>query len=137
MRNLPGWSARECIAWLRIARPGCVIGSQQQYLEVCQDAITKGLPFPEPEITEETRRNQIAKEVQRGMLERAERRKSSGGSNRGMEDASGDVGITPAEASLIAKLENSSRPKYTGDRADIQRYTKSTNLVGILTNSPR
>lgn len=29
-------TARECIAWLRICRPGSVIGPQQHFLEACQ-----------------------------------------------------------------------------------------------------
>ena len=73
------------------------------------------------------------------MLERAERRKSSGGSNKTTEDTH-SVGITPAEANLIAQLESSQRPRYTGDRADradITRYTQSTDLLGVLANSPR
>ena len=32
MMQTHGFSAREAIAWLRIMRPGCVIGCQQQYL---------------------------------------------------------------------------------------------------------
>lgn len=31
-----GFSAKEAIAWMRICRPGCVIGPQQQYLEKIQ-----------------------------------------------------------------------------------------------------
>ena len=43
-----GWTARECIAWLRIVRSGCVLGQQQQFLEACQNALENNLPFPEP-----------------------------------------------------------------------------------------
>lgn len=31
-----GFTAKEAIAWMRICRPGCVIGPQQQYLEKIQ-----------------------------------------------------------------------------------------------------
>jgi len=39
---LRGWSAREAIAWLRIARPGSVIGEQQVFLEACSAAMRRG-----------------------------------------------------------------------------------------------
>ena len=64
------------------------------------------------------------------MLERAERH--SGGFKKTTEDAH-SVGITPAEAKLIAQLENSERPTYSG-RAVI---TRATDLKGVLANSPR
>lgn len=32
-----GFTAKEAIAWMRICRPGCVIGPQQQYLEKIQN----------------------------------------------------------------------------------------------------
>lgn len=34
-------TARECIAWMRLARSGCVLGPQQQYLVSLQDAMWK------------------------------------------------------------------------------------------------
>mmetsp|Transcript_13736 Transcript_13736/g.32010 ORF Transcript_13736/g.32010 Transcript_13736/m.32010 type:complete len:376 (+) Transcript_13736:210-1337(+) len=34
-----GWGARETIAWLRIVRPGSVIGPQQHFLLACQQAV--------------------------------------------------------------------------------------------------
>ncbi|EKX43441.1 hypothetical protein GUITHDRAFT_73143 [Guillardia theta CCMP2712] len=48
MKNL-GWGARETIAWLRINRPGSVIGKQQQYLVACEQAMIRGEPLPEVE----------------------------------------------------------------------------------------
>ena len=33
MMKHQGWTANECIAWLRIVRPGSIIGPQQQYLK--------------------------------------------------------------------------------------------------------
>jgi cell division cycle 14 len=32
-----GWSARQAMGWLRICRPGSVIGQQQEYLERCEE----------------------------------------------------------------------------------------------------
>ena len=39
---LRGCSAREAIAWLRIARPGSVIGEQQVFLQACSAATRRG-----------------------------------------------------------------------------------------------
>ena len=36
------WKAREAIAWLRIVRPGSVLGIQQEYLEACEDPLRSG-----------------------------------------------------------------------------------------------
>jgi cell division cycle 14 len=37
-----GWSASECIGWLRIVRPGSVIGPQQQFLHEVEQVYRKG-----------------------------------------------------------------------------------------------
>jgi hypothetical protein len=103
-----GWSARDCISWLRIARPGCVIGSQQHYLESCQEAISKGLPLPEPASRKEGCSDRLARQVQLGMLGRCD--KDRGGRNR-VADLIGkscEVAVSPDEAALIANLEGSS-----------------------------
>jgi len=36
-----GWSAREAIAWLRIVRPGSVIGPQQHFLEFYEQQLRR------------------------------------------------------------------------------------------------
>eukprot|EP00286_Rhodomonas_abbreviata_P021613 CAMPEP_0181298326 /NCGR_PEP_ID=MMETSP1101-20121128/5722_1 /TAXON_ID=46948 /ORGANISM="Rhodomonas abbreviata, Strain Caron Lab Isolate" /LENGTH=444 /DNA_ID=CAMNT_0023403339 /DNA_START=90 /DNA_END=1424 /DNA_ORIENTATION=- len=36
------FSANECIAWLRIVRPGSVIGAQQHFLKMCDDCTWEG-----------------------------------------------------------------------------------------------
>ena len=36
------WRAREAIAWLRIVRPGSVLGLQQQFLEMVEDPRRQG-----------------------------------------------------------------------------------------------
>ncbi len=41
MRNL-GWSANEAMAWVRICRPGSVIGSQQQFVRYCESCEWQG-----------------------------------------------------------------------------------------------
>jgi len=38
-----GFTAAECIGWMRIVRPGCVLGRQQQYLERVQVMMDTGL----------------------------------------------------------------------------------------------
>ena len=103
-RKSSGWSARECIAWLRIVRPGSVLGTQQEYLEKCQLGISKGLPLPEPEAIEEGDIDRTAKEVQRGMLRRRDRRRSSGSTSPDIGGSTTEVAITPHEASLIANI---------------------------------
>mmetsp|Transcript_43602 Transcript_43602/g.102499 ORF Transcript_43602/g.102499 Transcript_43602/m.102499 type:complete len:311 (-) Transcript_43602:66-998(-) len=40
MKNF-GWTAREAIAWLRIVRPGSVMGPQQHFLESYEEIITR------------------------------------------------------------------------------------------------
>eukprot|EP00282_Hemiselmis_andersenii_P016102 CAMPEP_0114174786 /NCGR_PEP_ID=MMETSP0043_2-20121206/36590_1 /TAXON_ID=464988 /ORGANISM="Hemiselmis andersenii, Strain CCMP644" /LENGTH=588 /DNA_ID=CAMNT_0001272943 /DNA_START=202 /DNA_END=1968 /DNA_ORIENTATION=- len=42
MMKHQGFSAREAIAWLRICRPGSVIGPQQQFLEDCNEIVWDG-----------------------------------------------------------------------------------------------
>ena len=37
-----GWGARECIGWMRIVRPGAVIGAQQHFL-VQAEATLRGM----------------------------------------------------------------------------------------------
>jgi len=82
MKNL-GWSARECIAWLRIARPGSVLGSQQHYLEACQRAMARKLPLPEPDAVESAysavRAPENAREVQKAMIRRRNTAAASSG----------------------------------------------------------
>jgi hypothetical protein len=34
-----GFTAKECIGWFRICRPGSVLGPQQYYLEVCPHCV--------------------------------------------------------------------------------------------------
>mmetsp|Transcript_67917 Transcript_67917/g.167728 ORF Transcript_67917/g.167728 Transcript_67917/m.167728 type:complete len:523 (+) Transcript_67917:322-1890(+) len=41
MKNY-GWRADPCIAWLRIVRPGCVIGPQQEFLKQCEQITWEG-----------------------------------------------------------------------------------------------
>lgn len=36
-----GWTARECIAWCRIVRPGSVVGPQQNWLESMEERLLK------------------------------------------------------------------------------------------------
>ena len=47
-----GWTARECIGWLRIVRPGSVLGGQQEYLEECEEAFCAGKKAPEPMVAD-------------------------------------------------------------------------------------
>jgi cell division cycle 14 len=68
-----GWSARECIAWLRIVRPGSVLGAQQQYLEECQHALASGKPLPEPDAKEEASAASVAQSVAQAMYDRRHR----------------------------------------------------------------
>jgi cell division cycle 14 len=42
MMKKHGWLARESIGWLRIVRPGSVLGPQQQYLDDCEQAFRTG-----------------------------------------------------------------------------------------------
>eukprot|EP00286_Rhodomonas_abbreviata_P023166 CAMPEP_0181298566 /NCGR_PEP_ID=MMETSP1101-20121128/5853_1 /TAXON_ID=46948 /ORGANISM="Rhodomonas abbreviata, Strain Caron Lab Isolate" /LENGTH=404 /DNA_ID=CAMNT_0023403601 /DNA_START=188 /DNA_END=1402 /DNA_ORIENTATION=+ len=48
-----GWSARECIAWLRIVRPGSVIGPQQHFLEAYELALKYPDLHPKSDLTVE------------------------------------------------------------------------------------
>lgn len=64
----PGWSARECIGWLRIVRPGSVLGAQQRYLEKCQFALSNDLPWPDPGDTH--RAEHLSKQVQHSVQQR-------------------------------------------------------------------
>eukprot|EP00961_Rhodomonas_salina_P263824 3565700-Rhodomonas_salina.1 len=41
-----GWSAREAMAWLRIVRPGSVIGPQQHFLELFEQRLLGRAPDP-------------------------------------------------------------------------------------------
>lgn len=43
-----GFTANNIIAWLRIVRPGCVIGPQQQYLKDCEGRVWLGNSFASP-----------------------------------------------------------------------------------------
>jgi len=42
-----GWTASECIGWLRIVRPGSVIGPQQQFLHWAEGVYRKGCVRPQ------------------------------------------------------------------------------------------
>ena len=103
MTNM-GWKARECIAWLRIVRPGSVLGTQQHYLEACERTIAKGLPLPEPDEVEIAKAARMAKQVQVGMLNRRDRRRSSS-SVLTFSSSSGSVsGISESETALLESL---------------------------------
>uniref|UniRef100_A0A7S4PI06 protein-tyrosine-phosphatase n=2 Tax=Guillardia theta TaxID=55529 RepID=A0A7S4PI06_GUITH len=71
------WTARDCIAWLRIVRPGSIIGVQQQYLVACEESMKKGAKLPEPEEVEKLlaggSASKMAKQVELGMLNRRDR----------------------------------------------------------------
>lgn len=108
MKNM-GWTARECIAWLRIVRPGSVLGLQQHYLEDCESAFAKNLPLPEPAAVEKAysrvRAARLAKQVERGML----RRRNNAAPSLGVlpkRERRGNT-ITEGERALIAQLEDS------------------------------
>mmetsp|Transcript_35642 Transcript_35642/g.71425 ORF Transcript_35642/g.71425 Transcript_35642/m.71425 type:complete len:115 (+) Transcript_35642:2-346(+) len=45
MKN-KGFSAREAIAWMRLCRPGCVIGQQQHFLAACEKMTWDGNFLP-------------------------------------------------------------------------------------------
>mmetsp|Transcript_3155 Transcript_3155/g.6409 ORF Transcript_3155/g.6409 Transcript_3155/m.6409 type:complete len:81 (+) Transcript_3155:974-1216(+) len=45
-----GWSAREAMAWVRIVRPGSVIGPQQHFLEHYEELLR--LPAGHPSLSE-------------------------------------------------------------------------------------
>lgn len=82
-----GWSARECISWLRIVRPGSVLGTQQHYLEVCQHSLADGLPLPEPDAMQTANAARVAKSVMLAMHDRRHRhilRCSSAGGGGGV-----------------------------------------------------
>jgi len=64
------WTARECIAWLRVVRPGSVLGTQQHYLVACETAIAAKQPLPEPDAMVREQAARMAKQVQAGMLRR-------------------------------------------------------------------
>uniref|UniRef100_A0A7S0H7X9 protein-tyrosine-phosphatase n=1 Tax=Hanusia phi TaxID=3032 RepID=A0A7S0H7X9_9CRYP len=70
MFNL-GWSARETIAWLRIVRPGSVIGPQQQYLVACEECLREGKRLPEYDDSQvQANSEALANQVQFGMMQR-------------------------------------------------------------------
>jgi CRP-like cAMP-binding protein len=108
MKNM-GWTARECIAWLRIVRPGSVLGLQQHYLVDCERALARNLPLPEPAAVEKAysrvRAARLAKQVERGML----RRRNNAAPSLGVLPKSERHGntITEGERALIAQLEDS------------------------------
>jgi cell division cycle 14 len=95
-----GWSARDCIAWLRIVRPGSVLGSQQQYLVECQRALAKKQPWPEPDSSELARAGRMAKQVQQGMLKRSDRRRSSTSSVGSVSSSRGSGDFAAARISV-------------------------------------
>ena len=47
MMKKHGWSARECIGWLRVVRAGSVLGAQQEFLEQVDQAFRTGGMVPE------------------------------------------------------------------------------------------
>lgn len=106
MKNL-GWSARECIAWLRIVRPGSVLGSQQHYLEACQRALARKHPLPEPDAVQSAhgavRAPQVARQVEKGMLRRRNNAAAASGFTPPRAPRRGPQ-LTDSEKKLIAQL---------------------------------
>ena len=47
MMKKHGWTARECIGWLRVVRAGSVLGAQQEYLEQVDQAFRTGGMVPD------------------------------------------------------------------------------------------
>ena len=77
-----GFTSNEAIAWLRIVRPGSVIGPQQEYLRAAEGGTFEGnkliLEGQQPEENAELSA-QIAAQVARAMDVRAENRTNEGG----------------------------------------------------------
>lgn len=44
MMNKLGWTARECISWCRLMRPGSVVGPQQNWLEAVEAEVKRFYP---------------------------------------------------------------------------------------------
>ena len=66
-----GWTARDTMAWLRIVRPGSIIGPQQQYLTACEECLRQGKRLPEYEESQvKSNSEALANQVQFGMLQR-------------------------------------------------------------------
>lgn len=128
-RKSSGWSARECIAWLRIVRPGSVLGTQQQYLEKCQLCISKELPLPEPDSVEKGDVDRTAQEVKRGMLRRRDRRRSSASKSSEIGDTTTEVAITPDEASLIDKISEDAVLGYSQAKEFPRTWSDSQRRV--------
>jgi cell division cycle 14 len=102
-----GWTARECIAWLRIVRPGSVLGTQQKYLVDCEHAIAHGLPLPDSNTTEDTEKaeaERMAKQVQRAMNKRRDRHR---GSNLTPLSSNGERGVLSHEdTDLLSRMSD-------------------------------
>ena len=82
MMKCHGFTANESIAWLRIVRPGCVIGPQQAYLRAAELGHFEGnrlfLEGQMPEADAEMSA-QMAAQVAQAMDARAEQRANDGG----------------------------------------------------------
>ena len=89
-----------------------MIASQQHYLERCEEAISKELPFPEPERREEGGPDRIAKQVQLGMLGRCK-----GSKVADLIGESCQVAVTPDEEALIANVGGSLQAAVRFSRA--------------------
>mmetsp|Transcript_12801 Transcript_12801/g.26428 ORF Transcript_12801/g.26428 Transcript_12801/m.26428 type:complete len:540 (-) Transcript_12801:81-1700(-) len=69
-----GFTAEECIGWLRVCRPGSIIGPQQHWLHWAEDRLRKGLPLETDEREAEVAAKKselLAKQVADGMDRKA------------------------------------------------------------------
>jgi len=96
MMRKHGLTAKECIAWLRICRPGSVIGPQQHFLQMCEKCpwdgnkvMLESVPGEGPEqqrrLAEDSRK--LAKQVARGMQRRAEHHMEAGAKGESTDSA--------------------------------------------------
>lgn len=120
MRRL-GWTARECIAWLRIVRPGSVLGAQQAYLVDCEHAIKLGMPLPDSNADEHLNAEaaRMAMQVKHAINIRRDRRRSSSStasSASGVLDLPGfgmphgQPALTTEDFDLLSRVTESSHP---------------------------
>jgi len=132
-----GWSARECIAWLRVVRPGSVLGTQQHYLVACEAALAAKQPLPEPDAMAADRAARMARQVQVGMLKRRDRRRSSTSIEGGIrmdvlsiDDENPDrLAITKEEQELIARFLEA------GAKKDAERTLAAPPIASLSARS--
>jgi cell division cycle 14 len=82
-----GWTAREAIGWLRVVRPGSVIGRQQHFLEEVEEAMQSATAAPRygreicGGVAEFSDTALSAAQVREGLQKRCHRRGGGGGSS--------------------------------------------------------